>query len=72
MPRGVPGRPERKQIPLRLSPAVADAVRRWADDELRSVNAQIEKILHDALVQAGRLRRDPDEADGADGASEPR
>lgn len=58
MPSGVPGRPERKQIPLRLSRPVADAVRRWADDELRSVNAQIEKILHDALVRAGRLREE--------------
>ncbi|WP_341805221.1 Arc family DNA-binding protein [Nocardioides ochotonae] len=65
MPRGVPGRPERKQIPLRLNPQVADAVRRWADDELRSVNAQIEKILHDALLRAGRLPgEDPDERAG--------
>jgi hypothetical protein len=55
VPRGTPGRPERKQLPLRLDPAVADAVRRWADDELRSVNAQIEVLLRDALRRAGRL-----------------
>ncbi|NPC96427.1 Arc family DNA-binding protein [Nocardioides sp. zg-DK7169] len=69
----MPGRPERKQIPLRLSRPVADAVRRWADDELRSVNAQIEKILHDALVRAGRLREDdPDKNDsGRDDRGEP-
>jgi hypothetical protein len=54
----VPGRPERKQLPLRLDPAVADAVRRWADDEMRSVNAQIEFLLRDALRRAGRLPRD--------------
>ncbi|MBS4753808.1 Arc family DNA-binding protein [Nocardioides sp. zg-ZUI104] len=53
----MPGRPERKQIPLRLDPAIAEAVRRWAEDDLRSVNAQIEKLLHDALVRAGRLPR---------------
>ena len=58
MPSGVPGRPERKQIPLRLSPPVAEAVRRWAEDEFRSVNAQIEKILHDALVRSGRMKGD--------------
>ncbi|WP_241238434.1 Arc family DNA-binding protein [Nocardioides pantholopis] len=69
MPRGVPG-PERKQIPLRLSRPVADAVRRWADDELRSVNAQIEKVLHDALVRAGRLREDESE-DGSGPADRP-
>lgn len=68
MPRGVPGRPERKQIPLRLSPPVADAVRRWADDELRSVNAQIEKILHDALVRSGRLRPDEPSKDPGEGS----
>jgi len=59
-PRGVPGRPERKQLPLRLDPAVADAVRRWADDEMRSVNAQIEFLLRDALRKAGRLPRERD------------
>lgn len=70
-PRGVPGRPERKQLPLRLDPAVADAVRRWADDEMRSVNAQIEFLLRDALRRAGRLPREggPDSAAGSDADS---
>ncbi len=40
---------------LRLDPAVHDALARWADDELRSVNAQAEVALRDALRRAGRL-----------------
>lgn len=46
---------DRKGFPLRLDPRVYDAVRRWADDELRSVNAQIEYVLTRALRDAGRL-----------------
>lgn len=49
---------ERKSVLLRLDPAVHDAVRRWADDELRSVNAQIEVALRDALKRAGRSPKD--------------
>lgn len=48
----------RKQLPLRLDPAVHDALARWAADEVRSVNAQIEILLRDALRRAGRLPRD--------------
>ncbi|MGB3438569.1 MAG: hypothetical protein WBA97_07420 [Actinophytocola sp.] len=51
--------PERKKVLLRLDPAVHDAVARWAGDELRSTNAQIEYLLRRALSQAGRL---PDNA----------
>ncbi|TDV38680.1 hypothetical protein [Actinophytocola oryzae] len=50
--------PERKKVLLRLDPAVHDAVARWAGDELRSTNAQIEFLLRRALSQAGRLPRD--------------
>ena len=46
---------ERKKILLRLDPAVHDALVRWADDELRSTNAQIEFLLRRALSDAGRL-----------------
>ena len=46
---------ERKQILLRLDPAVHDALARWASDELRSTNAQIEFLLRQALAEAGRL-----------------
>jgi hypothetical protein len=46
---------ERKSILLRLDPAVHDALARWASDELRSTNAQIEFLLRRALAEAGRL-----------------
>ena len=46
---------ERKGILLRLDPAVHDALARWAADELRSTNAQIEFLLRRALTDAGRM-----------------
>ena len=46
---------ERKSILLRLDPAVYDALARWAGDELRSANAQIEFLLRRALAETGRL-----------------
>lgn len=46
--------PECKKLLLRLDPAVYDAVARWAGDDLRSVNAQIEFALRKALAEAGR------------------
>jgi hypothetical protein len=46
---------ERKSVLLRLDPAVHDAVVRWAADELRSSNAQMEFLLRRALTEAGRL-----------------
>lgn len=49
---------ERKKILLRLDPAVHDAIARWAADELRSTNAQIEFLLRRALGDAGRTPRD--------------
>ena len=48
---------ERKGVLLRLDPAVHDALARWASDELRSTNAQIEFLLRRALADAGRLPR---------------
>jgi hypothetical protein len=48
---------ERKSILLRIDPEVHDALARWAVDELRSVNAQIEMLLRQALRQAGRMPR---------------
>jgi hypothetical protein len=45
---------ERKKILLRLDPDVYDAMARWASDDLRSVNAQIEYALRRALAGAGR------------------
>ncbi len=49
--------PERKQVLLRIDPAVHDALARWAGDELRSLNAQIEMLLRRALDDAGRMPR---------------
>ncbi|MFB8084080.1 hypothetical protein EAO73_07695 [Streptomyces sp. col6] len=46
---------QRKQMLLRLDPVVHDALARWASDELRSANAQIEFLLRRALAEAGRL-----------------
>jgi hypothetical protein len=48
----------RKSVLLRLDPAVHDALARWAADELRSTNAQIEFLLRRALDDAGRAPRD--------------
>lgn len=45
----------RKQVLLRIDPAVHDALARWAADELRSVNAQVEMVLRHALADAGRM-----------------
>lgn len=45
---------ERKPFLLRIDPAVLDALQKWAADDLRSLNAQIEFVLRDALVRAGR------------------
>ncbi len=45
----------KKAFPLRINEETWEAVRRWSDDELRSVNAQIEYVLRDALRKAGRL-----------------
>ncbi len=46
----------KKSFPLRISPDVLAAVQRWSDDELRSVNAQIEYLLRQALVDSGRVK----------------
>jgi hypothetical protein len=59
---------ERKSILLRLDPAVHDALARWAADELRSTNAQIEFLLRRALADAGRL---PDRAAAMRGPGRP-
>ena len=46
--------PERKPFLLRVDPAVLEALQKWAADDLRSLNAQIEYVLRDALHRAGR------------------
>ncbi len=60
---------ERKTILLRLDPAVHDALTRWAADELRSTNGQIEFLLRRALAEARRL---PDQVAPMRGPGRPR
>jgi hypothetical protein len=56
---------ERKPFLLRIDSAVLDAVQRWANDDLRSLNAQIEFVLRDALRRAGRQPREDKTAKAA-------
>ncbi|TWT20742.1 Arc family DNA-binding protein [Luteimonas wenzhouensis] len=49
----------KKAYPLRIGAPVLEAMQKWADDELRSVNAQIEYVLREALRKAGRLPGNP-------------
>ena len=49
----------RKAFLLRIDPQVLDALRRWADDDLRSLNGQIEFVLRRVLQQEGRLPKEP-------------
>ncbi len=49
---------DRKPFLLRIDREVLDAVQRWADDDLRSLNGQIEFLLRRALKEAGRDRND--------------
>ena len=46
----------KKAYPLRINEQVLAALQRWADDDLRSLNAQIEYLLRDALVKSGRVK----------------
>ena len=51
--------PESKRFLLRLNPDLFEALRRWADDDMRSINAQIEFLLTEQARRAGRLRGKP-------------
>jgi len=48
---------DRKAFLLRIDPAVLDALQSWADDELRSLNGQIEFVLRRVLQNEGRLKK---------------
>jgi hypothetical protein len=64
---------ESKRFLLRLNPDVFEAIRRWAGDDLRSINAQIEYLLADQARRAGRLparrARPSGRGDSADASS---
>jgi hypothetical protein len=47
---------DRKAFLLRMDPKLLEALQRWADDDLRSLNAQIEFLLRRTLQDAGRLK----------------
>lgn len=53
---------EKKAYPLRINAEILAAAQRWADDELRSLNAQIEYVLRESLRKAGRLPREREQA----------
>ena len=57
---------EKKAYPLRINAEVLDALQRWSNDELRSLNAQIEYVLRDALRKAGRVPKQDDSKQDAD------
>ena len=50
---------DRKPFLLRVDPALLEAVQRWANDDLRSLNAQIEFLLRRALQEGGRMKEPP-------------
>ena len=50
---------DRKAFLLRIDPKLLEAVQRWADDDLRSLNAQIEFLLRRTLRESGRLKEPP-------------
>ncbi len=56
--------PVRKSFALRIDSKTMEAMQRWAKDDLRSLNAQIEFVLRDAMRKSGRLR-DRGESDDA-------
>ncbi|MDO6444924.1 hypothetical protein Q4493_03955 [Colwellia sp. 1_MG-2023] len=49
----------KKAYPLRINEEILNAMQQWSDDELRSLNAQIEYVLRDALRKAGRSKPRP-------------
>ena len=55
---------DKKSFGLRINGETMSALERWAADEFRSVNGQLEFIITDALRKAGRLRKNTDENDG--------
>ncbi len=57
--------PSRKSFALRIDAKTLEAMQRWAKDDLRSLNAQIEFVLRESLRKSGRLKRLP-EQEGSD------
>lgn len=60
---------EKKSFALRIDAAMMKAIEKWAADEFRSVNGQIEWILHNALKEAGRLKEKSPKEEGGEKAT---
>lgn len=58
----------KKAFALRIDETMLSALQRWADDEFRSINGQIEFLLHDALKKASRLKPAADDKASSDDA----
>ena len=56
----------RKSYALRIDAKTFEAMQRWAKDDLRSLNAQIEFVLRESLRKAGRLKKAPEEKGSSD------
>lgn len=59
---------KRKTYPLRINPEILEAMQKWANDDLRSVNAQIEFVLRESLIKAGRFKSQTAKTVGAEGS----
>jgi len=57
---------KRDSFLLRLNPSTMEAIRRWSEDEFRSMNGQIEMVLQNALKKAGRLPETPTDSQAPD------
>ncbi len=57
---------KRKTYPLRINPEILAAVQRWANDDLRSLNAQIEFLLRESLIKAGRYKHSQADLDDSE------
>lgn len=53
---------KKKAFVLRIQPEMMEAIQKWADDEFRSANGQIEYLLTQSLKKAGRLKKEKDES----------
>ena len=56
---------KRKTYPLRINPEILEAMQKWANDDLRSVNAQIEFVLRESLIKAGRFKSEAQKSEAA-------
>lgn len=63
---------ERKAFLLRVDPELHEALQRWANDDLRSLNAQVEFLLRRALQASGRLKTAPETPTGHRGSGGPK